>query len=56
MTFEKRLERGEGASHEDVWRKSDADRGSPSVWNGFGILREPQAGLYFWSGISEREG
>ena len=30
--------------------------GVPFVWNVFGIFTEPQAGLYFWSGISEREG
>ena len=30
--------------------------GVPFVWNAFGILEEPQAALYFWSGISEREG
>lgn len=28
---------------------------SPRVWNVFGILREPQRGLYFLSGLNERE-
>lgn len=34
-----RFERGEGASHADIWRESVPDRGRPRVWNTLGILR-----------------